>query len=157
MAAARVPARAAAIALACALAACSSGDVIASIETTTFAPSLGVNLAASTHTATGLYYRDISVGAGAAVQTGHTLAMHYTGALPDGTVFDANLAPATPLSFTLGAHTVIAGWDEGIVGMHVGGTRQLIIPPALGYGASAQGSIPPNSILVFSVTVVSTN
>jgi len=139
------------------LAACGGGDVITTIETTTFAPSLGVNLAASTLTQTGLYYRDITVGTGSAVLSGHLIKVHYNGYFPDGSSFDANVAPATPFAFTLGAHQVIEGWEEGVAGMNVGGTRQLIVPPALGYGTNGQGVIPPNAILVFSVTVVSSN
>jgi FKBP-type peptidyl-prolyl cis-trans isomerase len=147
------------LALALTLGACSTEVEIPTIETTTFNPGLGVDLAGSVHTSSGLYYRDITVGGGALLQAGHTIAVRYTGYLANGTIFDNNGPPAAPFSFVLGAHTVIAGFDEGVAGMHVGGVRQLIIPPALGYGGSSAGggAIPPNSILVFSVTVVSTN
>ena len=127
----------------------------ATIETTTFAAALGVNIASSTKTTSGLYYRDIVVGTGALVTSGQTLGMHYTGWLANGTQFDINGPTATPFSFVLGTGNVIAGWHLGIAGMRVGGQRQLIIPPSLGYGAQANGAIPGNSILVFNVTVVS--
>jgi FKBP-type peptidyl-prolyl cis-trans isomerase len=83
--------------------------------------------------------------------------VHYSGALANGTIFDANGAAQTPFQFVLGQGHVIAGWDEGIVGMQVGGTRQLIIPPALGYGVNGYGSIPGSAILVFTVIMVSTS
>lgn len=143
--------------LALALVGCEGSNSTLSIEETTFAPSLGVDLSNSTKTATGLYYRDVVVGTGAVVANGQLLAMHYTGFLTNGSVFDANTAGDVPLTFTLGAGAVIAGWDQGIVGMKVGGKRQLIIPPDLGYGASGSGPIPGNAILVFSVDVVSAN
>ena len=133
----------------------SNGPVAPTIESTTFAPSLGVNLAASTRTATGLYYRDLVVGGGAATARGMVLAVHYTGSLADGTQFDSNVPGNTPLTFTLGVGQVIAGWDEGLAGIRVGGRRQLIIPPSLGYGASGSGQIPGNAILVFTVDVIS--
>jgi FKBP-type peptidyl-prolyl cis-trans isomerase len=145
------------MAFALALSACAGTDTVTSIESTTFAASLGVDLAGSTKTASGLYYRDISVGGGAAAIAGHTIAVHYTGSLPNGTIFDANGTNAAPFSFVLGQGQVIAGWDEGVAGMKVGGSRQLIIPPALGYGAGGQGPIPGNAILVFTVIMVSTS
>ena len=124
------------------------------IETTTFATALAVNLGASTKLPSGMYIRDITVGTGADVVTGQNVSMRYTGTLSTGVQFDANTS-GTPFSFQLGSGQVIAGWDQGIVGMKVGGTRQLIIPSALGYGRSDYGPIPGGSILVFSVTVVS--
>jgi len=145
------------MAVAITLTACSPSDSVTSIEDTTFAAGLGVNLAASTKTASGLYYRDVVVGSGATAIAGHTIGMHYSGALANGTIFDANGTNATPFSFVLGQGQVIAGWDEGIVGMQVGGTRQLVIPPSLGYGPSGNGPIPGNAILVFTVIMVSTN
>ena len=116
------------------------------IESTTFAASLGVDLAHSTKTASGLYYRDIRVGTGATLAAGSAVNAKYTGALANGTVFDAGT-----YAFTLGAGRVIQGWDEGLVGMKVGGSRQLIIPSSLGYGPSGSGPIPPNATLVFTV------
>jgi len=130
-------------------------DDVPDITTTTFAASLGVDLAAFTKTSSGLYYRDVTVGTGALVASGQLVAVHYTGALPNGTQFDANVAPATPFSFRLGTGAVIQGFDEGVSGMHVGGRRILLIPPSLGYGSKAVGSIPKNSILWFDIQVAS--
>ena len=116
------------------------------IESTTFAPSLGVNLSASTKTASGLYYRDIRVGTGATLAAGQNVNVRYVGSFVNGTTFDAG-----PIPFQLGVGRVIKGWDEGLVGMKVGGSRQLIIPPSLAYGATGSGPIPPNTVLVFTV------
>ena len=116
------------------------------IESTTFAASLNVDLASSTKTASGLYYRDISKGGGATIVSGSAINVQYSGALANGSVFDSGT-----YSFTIPGQ-VIQGWNEGLLGMKVGGTRQLIIPPSLAYGA--QGSypvIPPNAVLVFTV------
>ena len=134
------------------LAACAGIDAAPTIEGTTFADSLGVNLAASTKTVDGMYYRDLTAGSGAAVAAGQTLSVHYTGWLVNGTQFDSNTGLAA-FSFKLGAGQVIPGWDEGMSGVRVGSTRQLIIPPALAYGPYQYGPIPPNSILVFTVQV----
>ena len=126
-----------------------------SIEDTTFAPALEVNLAAMTRTGTGLYYRDLQVGAGAQLAPGQTVGVHYTGWLPNGTMFDRNQPGQAPLSFQFGVGAVIPGFDQGLAGMRVGGRRQIIIPPHLGYGNQAVGPIPANSILVFTVDLVS--
>ncbi len=138
------------------LTACSDNNTVAPtpIESTTFAPVLGVDLAASTKAPSGLYYRDMTVGTGATVANGQQLSMRYTGWLANGTQFDSNVN-GSPYVFRLGAGAVIDGWDLGIVGMKVGGRRQLIIPSALGYGPGGSGSIPPNAVLVFIVDVLS--
>jgi peptidylprolyl isomerase len=116
------------------------------IESTTFAPSLGVNLAASTKTPSGLYYRDIRIGTGKTIVNGDALNVKYSGTLADGTPFDAGTYP-----FTIPGQ-VIQGWNEGLLGMKVGGSRQLIIPPSLGYGdRGSYPAIPPNAVLVFTV------
>lgn len=125
------------------------------IEQTVFAPSLGVDLAQSTKLPSGMYYRDIIVGTGTALATGQTLSVRYTGYFVNGTVFDDNAAPKAIFSFTLGAGQVIPGWDQGLVGVKVGGRRQLIIPPDLAYGAYDYRGIPGNSVLVFTVDVLS--
>lgn len=142
-------------ALALSLAACSSEEEVTDVEHTTFAPQLGVDLAASTKTANGVYYRDTQVGNGVTVANGMTLAMRYAGYLANGSQFDANQAPAAPFTFELGAGEVIDGWDEGIPGMKVGGRRQLVIPWRLAYGSAGYGPIPPNANLVFNVEIVS--
>lgn len=138
-----------------ALAGC-AGSGPATIENTSFSPALSVNLAQSTRLSQGLYYRDVEVGTGATVAAGQLLSVHYGGWFPDGRLFDANGTGDTPFSFHLGAGDVIAGWDLGVAGMKVGGTRQLIIPPELAYGSYGwPGFIPPNAILVFTVQLLS--
>lgn len=145
------------LALAALVSACSS-DIseprLIPIEQTSFAPSLGVNLAASTKTPNGAYYRDISVGTGATVANGKLLTVRYTGWLANGTQFDSNTS-AAGFQFTLGTGRVIAGWDEGLQGVRVGGSRQLIVPASLGYGSAGIGPIPGNAVIVFNVEVVS--
>lgn len=138
-----------------AFAACSSESVfIPRIEDTNFAPSLGVDLAASTRTSSGLYYRDIAVGLGAEVPaaSGTSVTVAYTGSLRNGEEFDAG-----PLTFTTGSGGVIDGFDEGVRGMRIGGRRQLIIPPGLAYGSQPPAGIPVNSILVFVVDLTAIN
>jgi len=125
------------------------------ISETTFAASLNVDLSTMTVTSTGLYYKDLIVGTGAATVSGQPVSIHYVGNLPGGLQFDANTAPATPFKFTLGVGQVIAGFDQGVTGMNVGGRRQVIIPASLAYGHQAVGNIPANSILVFTIDVVS--
>ena len=125
-----------------------------SIESTTFAPALGVDLKAMTKTPSGLYYRDLVVGTGEPVVAGKEVSVHYSGSFPDGRVFDANQGSDPPFAFVPGAGGVIGGWEEGVVGMRVGGKRQLIVPPELGYGASDYGPIPGGSILFFTVEAV---
>jgi FKBP-type peptidyl-prolyl cis-trans isomerase len=120
----------------------------------TFAPALGVNLAVMTKTPSGLLYQDKTVGTGAAATSGHVVSVHYTGWLPDGTKFDSSRDRNEPFDFPLGAGHVIAGWDQGVAGMKVGGRRLLVIPPTLGYGAGGTGPIPPNATLVFDVELL---
>ena len=127
------------------------------IENTAFAASLGVDLSASTRTPSGLYYRDIVVGTGARATIGSYVSVRYSGALANGTVFDSGGPSREPVEFTIGARDVIPGFDEGTFGMRVGGRRQIIIPPHLGYGPDPQPSIPANSILVFTLELLSAN
>ena len=124
------------------------------IETATFATALGVDLSKMTKTASGLYYQDITAGGGSIAATGNRVTVHYTGYLTNGTVFDTSIGKI-PFGFTLGSQEVIKGWDEGMVGARVGGTRRLVIPPALAYGPGSVGQIPPNAILVFNVQLIS--
>jgi len=126
------------------------------IEQTTFAAGLNVDLAQSTKTASGLYYRDIPVGTGATATATSKISVYYSAYFANGQKFDEIVSPSTPLVRTLGLTPpeLIKGWEEGIVGMKVGGTRQLIIPPELAYGSSGYLSVPPNAVLVFNVTLV---
>jgi FKBP-type peptidyl-prolyl cis-trans isomerase FkpA len=110
-------------------------------------------------TASGLQIKDIKVGTGASPKTGQTCVMHYTGWLyVDGKKdkkFDSSVDRGEPFEFPIGTRRVIAGWDEGVASMKVGGKRELIIPPALGYGArGAGGAIPPNATLIFEVELL---
>jgi peptidylprolyl isomerase len=107
-----------------------------------------------TTTDSGLQYYDIAVGDGEEAVPGSTVTVNYTGWLTDNTKFDSSLDSGFPFIFTLGAGEVIPGWDEGIEGMQVGGVRQLVIPPELGYGEFGSGIIPPNADLVFEVELV---
>ncbi len=119
------------------------------VESATYVGALNVDLKASTRSPSGLVYRDLKVGTGAVVVAGQSVEAKYAGWLPNGTEFDHG-----SYTFVAGAGRVIAGWDEGVVGMRVGGKRQLIVPPELGYGAGGNGPIPPNAVLVFAVEVV---
>jgi FKBP-type peptidyl-prolyl cis-trans isomerase len=104
---------------------------------------------------TDLQSTDLTQGSGAAAKSGDCLVVKYYGTLAsDGTKFDENFTKTTGFAFTLGQGQVIAGWDQGVVGMKAGGTRRLVIPASLGYGANAQGSIPANSDLVFVVKLL---
>jgi FKBP-type peptidyl-prolyl cis-trans isomerase FkpA len=126
------------------------------IEQTTFAAGLNVNLTQSTKTASGLYYRDATVGTGATATATSKISVYYSAYFANGQKFDEIISPSNPLVRTLGLTPpeLIKGWEEGIVGMKVGGTRQLIIPPELAYGSSGYLSVPPNAVLVFNVTLV---
>ena len=125
------------------------------VESMTFAPALNVDLAAMQRLEGGLYVRDVREGGGRTVSRGDDVAVRYATWLPDGTLLDANVAPAAAREFTLGERQVIRGWDQGVAGMRVGGQRQLIVPPSLGYGSRQVGNIPPNATIVFLVEVVS--
>ena len=109
----------------------------------------------STTTPSGLEYEDTVVGSGAVAAAGQQVTVHYTGWLTDGKKFDSSKDRGDPFVFKLGEGRVIKGWDEGVQGMKVGGTRKLTIPPALGYGArGAGGVIPANAMLVFEVELL---
>jgi len=116
-----------------------------------YAKGLGVNLDSMTMKSDGLYTRDLTVGQGERADSGDIVFVQYTGWLPDGKKFDSSRDRNEPFSVAIGYGRVIKGWDQGIVGMHVGGRRLLVIPPALAYGINGRPSIPPNSTLVFDV------
>ncbi|MFA9438124.1 FKBP-type peptidyl-prolyl cis-trans isomerase [Uliginosibacterium sp. sgz301328] len=102
-----------------------------------------------------LTIEDSIFGTGAEAKPGRTVVVHYTGWLLDGTKFDSSKDRGEPFSFDLGRRQVISGWDKGVAGMKVGGTRKLTIPPHMGYGArGAGGAIPPNATLVFEVELL---
>jgi peptidylprolyl isomerase len=106
-------------------------------------------------TDSGLKYIELVEGEGASPQPGNTVTVHYTGTLEDGTKFDSSRDRGQPFSFKIGVGQVIKGWDEGVGSMKVGGRRQLIIPPGLGYGSrGAGGVIPPNATLIFDVELL---
>ena len=130
----------AALAAACSQAGASGGGDAAGTEVTT---------------ASGLKYTDVKVGSGTEATAGKTVDVHYTGWLLDGKKFDSSKDRGQPFDFPLGGGAVIKGWDEGVAGMKVGGTRILMIPPDLGYGArGAGGVIPPNATLKFEVELL---
>lgn len=113
----------------------------------------------SVTTASGLQTKDIKVGSGASPKSGQTCVMHYTGWLYVGgkkdKKFDSSVDRGQPFEFPIGQKRVIPGWDEGVATMKVGGKRELIIPPALGYGErGAGGVIPPNATLIFEVELL---
>jgi len=123
--------------------------------TSEYAAALNVSISSMTKTASGLYYKDLVTGTGATASAGYTARVQYAGYLVNGVQFDTSEGK-TPayFEFLLNAGKVIKGWDEGVQGMKVGGKRQLVIPPDLGYGTSGSGLIPGNAILVFEVTLL---
>jgi FKBP-type peptidyl-prolyl cis-trans isomerase len=128
-------------------------------ETTDMQSTLGSNIQATVASVdlpriTDLYVKDITVGTGAEATAGSQITVNYVGTLTDGTVFDSSIPRGTPFSFVLGSGQVIQGWERGFAGMKEGGTRVLIIPASLGYGAQAIGPIPANSMLVFEVELL---
>ena len=116
--------------------------------------SLRVNLEEMERRPTGLYVQDLLEGEGARADSGDIVTVHYTGWLPTGRKFDSSRDRDTPFEVAIGYGRVIDGWDQGIVGMRVGGQRRLVIPPAMGYGAQGTGPIPGNATLVFDVELL---
>lgn len=108
-----------------------------------------------TTTESGLQIEELKVGDGEVASSGQFVSVHYTGWLTNGSKFDSSRDRDEAFEFPLGQRNVIAGWDEGVQGMKVGGVRKLTIPPQLGYGArGAGGVIPPNATLVFEVELL---
>ena len=130
------------------LAACSDALVPEVIEETNFASTLDVDLASMTRTPSGLYFETLDEGTGDPVVEGDAVTVSFVGWLSNGTTFDFG-----EIVFTLGLGQVLTGFEEGVLGMKLGGVRRVIVPPSLGYGNTARGSIPPGSILVFHVEV----
>jgi FKBP-type peptidyl-prolyl cis-trans isomerase len=102
----------------------------------------------------GLQVQDTIIGTGDTAGSGDRVVVNYTGKFSDGRVFDSSIPRGEPFQFVLGSGQVIKGWDEGIVGMKVGGKRTIIVPPELGYGANDYGPIPGGSTLIFDVELI---
>ena len=103
----------------------------------------------------GLQYAEVKVGNGASPHDGQVAVVHFTGWLDDGTQFDSSRDHKKPFGFPLGSGQVIKGWDEGVRGMRIGGTRRLIVPPALGYAsAGVPGLVPPDATLIFDIELL---
>lgn len=119
-------------------------------------PAKTNNPSTSTSTPKNLQIVEEKIGTGTAVKKGDTVEINYVGTLTNGKVFDASAKDGSggPFSTQIGVGQVIKGWDEGIIGMKVGGERKLVIPPSLAYGSQQVGSIPPNSTLIFQVQLV---
>ncbi|MDP9173590.1 MAG: FKBP-type peptidyl-prolyl cis-trans isomerase [Planctomycetota bacterium] len=120
-------------------------------------PSASASAGNTRTTASGLMITDVKEGSGTAAVAGDNVTVNYTGTFKDGKKFDSSYDRNQPFTFALGAHQVIAGWDEGVAGMKPGGMRKLVIPAALGYGAGGtpDGSIPPDTTLYFDVELIS--
>ncbi len=121
-----------------------------------FAESLDVDLESMRQNPSGLYLEDLVEGRGLAARSGHVVVVHYTGWLPNGEQFDSTRENGEARSFQLGARRdVIAGWEEGVAGMRIGGKRRLVVPPQLGYGArGVPGAIPPNATLIYEFELI---
>jgi len=102
-----------------------------------------------------LVTQDLVLGTGATAVAGDLITVHYVGTLTNGAKFDSSYDRNQPYTFRLGTGAVIAGWDQGVPGMRVGGKRRLTIPPSLAYGNQAVQSIPPNSTLIFEIDLLS--
>jgi len=124
------------------------------------AAALACNNSPTTPTGAPFSSTDLLVGSGTVAANGNTVTMNYTGWLYDSTKTDLKglefdtTTGGSSFVFVLGTGSVIAGWDQGIVGMRVGGRRRLVIPPSLGYGGQRYATIPPNSTLIFEVELV---
>jgi FKBP-type peptidyl-prolyl cis-trans isomerase len=124
-------------------------------ETTPAQEATSSETPGTTQDVTELKIEDTKVGTGAEAKAGDTVTVNYTGYLTDGTKFDSSLDSGQPFQFTIGAGEVIQGWEEGVTGMKVGGTRKLTIPPDMGYGEQgAGGVIPPGATLVFTIELL---
>jgi FKBP-type peptidyl-prolyl cis-trans isomerase len=103
----------------------------------------------------GVHWEDLHVGEGSEVVSGSHVSVHYTGRLQDGTKFDSSLDRGVPFEFVVGRGSVIAGWDEGMLGMRAGGTRRIVVPPERAYGSEGRaGVIPPDATLVLVIELL---
>ena len=122
--------------------------------TETYASSLGIDVTQFTTVTNDVLYRDLTVGEGAEAAAGKTIRVTYTGWLPNGKRFETNEGKP-PFQLVLGNGEVIEGWDKGIVGMRAGGKRRLLIGSEAGFGRDGSGPNPPNTTMIFDVTVSS--
>ncbi|HSJ23322.1 MAG TPA: FKBP-type peptidyl-prolyl cis-trans isomerase [Longimicrobiales bacterium] len=134
----------------------SAADLNSAEVTQEYAPSLDIDLSRMERAPSGLHREDVVIGDGAVAEPGDTVVVHYTGWLANGEQFDSSRPAGNPFQVVIGTGEVIDGWDQGIPGMRVGGTRRLVIPPALAYGAegAGMGVIPPGATLVFEVELL---
>jgi len=141
--------------IALALAACASaGGPEADPTALTYAPVTEVDFDRMERTTSGLWIEEIAEGVGRVAARGNRIRIHYIGYLADGTVVDSSLGGES-YQFELGSADVIRGWNQGIVGMKVGGRRRLVIRPGLAYGARGRPPVvPPNAVLVFEIQLV---
>lgn len=125
----------------------------------TYASVLGVDLSSMQLQSSGLYIRDLEDGAGDPTAAGDVMVVHYSGWINDGTLFDSSHNPGRePFTLVAGSGGVIAGWQEGLIGMRVGGLRQLVIPPQLAYGVQSPSPlIPAGSVLIFEIELLELN
>lgn len=148
-----------AVAISCLLGTCGGGTAPGAAlpppdpERLFFSPELGVDLSEFRRTSSGLYVQDVEAGDGPVARRDSRVWVHYVGWLPDGTVFDGSMG-GEPFHFRLGGSEVIRGWNEGIPGMRRGGTRRLVVPPSLAYGARGRGDVPAGATLVFLLELV---
>jgi len=119
-----------------------------------FAPELGIDLSTMTRTPGGLYYLDMRPGDGDEARRNSIVTVLYKGSLREGTLCDASRDENDAVQFRIGEGSVIQGWEQGIVGMRVGGLRKLVVPPALGYGRQGTDAVPSNATLVFEILLV---
>ena len=133
------------------LAACGDDPAAPDIREVQFVAELGIDIATFTETTSGLFYRDVIVGQGDLAGISNYVLVNLQGWLADGTRFQAPV----DFPFTIGAHEVIRGVDEGVIGMRVGGERTLVIPPNLGYGSRGFDPIPGNAVIVFHTRLLS--
>jgi FKBP-type peptidyl-prolyl cis-trans isomerase FkpA len=121
--------------------------------------STGVDIGQMEHWDSGLLVQTLSEGYGErAARRGDAVKIHYVGQFPDGTKFDSSFDRSETMDFRLGLGTVIRAWEEGVIGMHVGGRRKLVVPPELGYGADGlEDIVPPDQVLVFEIQLVELN
>lgn len=131
-----------------------SEEAVASAKGPTTAVPIA-SAGSTTTTSGGLQITEVTVGTGAEAHIGDTIRVHYTGSLPNGTVFDSSRPRGAPLEFRIGSGQVIRGFDRGVTGMRIGGVRKVVIPPDLGYGKRGSPPvIPPNATLVFELELV---